>query len=109
VELAFDSTSLRTLCEDADRAANGFGEVVVESLKARLADLRAAEWIGDLVAGNPSVSDARRPAVTIGLAGGYELICEVNDPSPRQGADGRVDMRRVRRLRVTAIRPESPM
>lgn len=109
MEVGFHSVTLRTLCEDVTRATDVLGATVADSLRARLADLRAAEWVGELPVGAPVVSANDWPTVTIRLDGGYELICRVSHPSPARDATGSVDMRRVRRLRVVFVgpRPES--
>lgn len=105
MEVGFDTVLLRTLCEDGRRATDLFGEAVAGSLRARLADLRAADWVGELPVGGPVVSDGRRPTVTIRLTGGFELICRVSHPAPARDASGKVDMRRVRRLSVASVAP----
>src|SRR5258708_22364381 len=54
VEIAFANKSLRQLCESERRARRSLGPRVAEKLKRRLADLRAANCVKDLVAGRPS-------------------------------------------------------
>jgi hypothetical protein len=53
LELAFESKALLTLCESESRACSELGADVAESLKHRLADLRAARTATDLLVGRP--------------------------------------------------------
>ena len=75
MELAFETMSLRTICESESDAKHELGQTVAESLKRRLADLRAATSITDLVAGRPRVSDhAASQRMLVDLGGGYILV-----------------------------------
>lgn len=103
MELAFRTRELRSICEDEDVAAERFDPRVVGSLKRRLADLRAADSVDDLVAGHPRLASDPYPAVSLDLACGYELVCHVNHPNPQVGADRQLSWPSVRRLQVTAI------
>lgn len=104
MELAFDTLQLRTWCEDPDHTLSSVKPQVVEPLKNRLADLRVADSPLDLVAGSPRLINSRPPRVTILLGAGYSLNCVVNHNEPRLDHDGRIDWRRVRRLRITSIK-----
>ncbi len=66
MELAFETKSLREICESPIRAKRALGESVAEMLKRRLADLRAATCIGDLIAGRPQQIEAvGKPQMTL--------------------------------------------
>ena len=68
MELAFATKSLRQLCENEARAKRDLGETVAERLKRRLADLRAAECVKDLVAGHPrEVEGMEHPNIAMNL------------------------------------------
>jgi hypothetical protein len=56
VELAFSSKELRTVCESQSQALSELGLLAAESLKHRLADLRAAVTVKDLIAGRPRLA-----------------------------------------------------
>ncbi len=101
MEIAFETRQLRSICEDGNVGAEVFDGSVVEHLRARLADLRAAETIRDLVVGSPEVFDSP-PRVLIDL-GDRHLACAVNHATVPRNEDGSVDWQRVRRLRVTGI------
>src|SRR5690242_7486082 len=69
VEIAFAKKSLRRLCESERAARRSLGATVAERLKRRLADLRAANCVKDLVAGRPKElqnAQAEQIAVELG-------------------------------------------
>lgn len=102
--LAFATRALRAVCEDESKAVEAYGQRIAESLVARLADLRAAPTVDDLFVGRPVVSLTPVPCVTVRLADGYVLRCEVNHPGPtRRVEEDRFDWAGVRRLKVIAV------
>jgi toxin HigB-1 len=103
MELAFATRRLRAMCEDAQVAAEVFDEVVVEQLKSRLADLRAVDFIEDLVVGSPAMTGGPAPRVTVELAQGYVMVLVPNHPDPPRSEGGSVDWHRVRRLQLIDI------
>jgi hypothetical protein len=103
MELAFATQSLRSVCEDDTVAAAAFDAPVVAQLKARLADLRAAESIHDLLIGNPRILPGDNPRVAVSLADGYALVATPNHRVTPLASDGTVDWRRVRRLQLLEI------
>jgi toxin HigB-1 len=106
MELAFETVGLRRVCESDTEARKCLPEGTVEELQARLADIRAATSVSDLVAGKPSL-DARTPGrIRFGLDGGYELVCIGNHPKPPLTDGGLVDFSRMRRVRVVVIAQE---
>jgi hypothetical protein len=107
MELAFETVGLRRVCESGTEARRSLPKETVEELQDRLADLRAAMSVSDLVAGEPLL-DARVPGrIRFRLDGGYELVCVGNHPKPPLTDDGLVDFNRVRRIRVVVIAQES--
>ncbi len=103
MELAFETVGLRRVCESDVEARKCFPEGTAEELQDRLADIRAATAVSDLVAGRPSL-DARPPGrIRFGLDGAYELVCVGNHPRPPLGDDGLVDFSRMRRVKVIMI------
>lgn len=103
MELAFRTRTLRSICEDEAKAAQHFHPEVVASLKRRLADLRAADSVDDLIAGRPRLTSDHSPVIRLALVDEYELVCQMNHPNPPLDADGKLDWSRVRRLKVTLI------
>lgn len=106
MELAFETVELRRVCESDVEARKCFPEGTAEELQDRLADLRAATSVSDLVAGDLAL-DARPPGrIRFGLDGGYELVCVANHPRPPITDDGLVDFGRMRRVKVVMIGQE---
>jgi hypothetical protein len=103
MELAFETVRLRRVCESDIEARKCFPEGTAEELQDRLADLRAATSVSDLVAGMPSL-DAQPPGqIQFGLDGGYVLMCVGNHPRPPLTQEGLIDFRRMRRVKVVMI------
>ena len=94
------------MCEDEVVAADTLGRPVAERLRARLADIRAAESVADLVVGADLLDDP--PTLTLGLPSGYKVVCRPNDQAIPTHHDGTVAWDRVRRLQVVEIFEESP-
>jgi hypothetical protein len=106
MELAFETVGLRRVCESDIEARKSFPEGTAEELQDRLADMRAAMSVSDLVAGKPSL-DAQPPGqIRFELDGGYGLVCVGNHPRPPLTDDGLVDFGRMRRVKVVTITQE---
>ena len=104
LEIAFDKRSLRQICESDDRAKGELGAKAAEKLKRRLADLRAAPSVKDLVAGRPrELEGSRHPHIGIDLSEGYCLVfCANHNATPRVKS-GDVDWSRVCRIKLLRI------
>ena len=74
-----------------------------DRLRSRLADLRAAGTVNDLVAGNPSFSGDRNSELRIRLDQGHHLLCRPNHAAPPADSAGLIDWLRVHRLQVVEI------
>jgi proteic killer suppression protein len=104
LELAFSTLSLRTICEDEAQAKNTLGSKVAEVLKRRLADLRAATSVTDLIAGQPRVLDgADKRKMAIDLCDGQRIVFCANHPKNPVGKTGEIDWQKVRRIRILGI------
>lgn len=107
MELAFGTPDLRRVCESDTEARKCFPGGTAGQLQDRLADMRAAASVSDLIAGRPTL-DARPPGqIRFGLEGGYELVCVGNHPRPPVTDEGQVDFSRIRRVKVVRIGQES--
>lgn len=107
LELAFAKQSLRRLCESETTAEDGFGVAVAARLRRRLADLRAAIYANDVVAGAPrELQDGRRRVLTVELVGGYRIIFCANHVSTPKRECGGVDWSRVSRIKILRIESE---
>lgn len=104
VEIAFAKKSLRQLCESEHTARRLLGTSVAEKLKRRLADLRAANCVKDLVAGRPKeLQVARSGQIAIELGEGVQLVfCANHSVSPLTGGT-RVDWSKVNRVKIISI------
>ena len=102
VELAFETKLLRDQCERRELAEAEFGMTVAKTLRNRLADIRAAQTLTDLIAGRPRWVDPLRKTLTVDLTDRYRMVLSVNHPvlgnrSPRLSAD---NIHRVKLLRI---------
>lgn len=74
------------------------------TLRRRLADLRAAGSIADIVVGNVRMaSQAAREAMCVDLGSGYRLIFEPNHSDNPVTLDGNVDWQAVSRIKVNGV------
>ncbi len=104
MELAFESRTLRTVCESETSAQRELGPTVAEVLKHRLADLRAATSINDLVAGNPRLSDGGDDQhLIIDLASGYNIVLGANHPKNPLTEAGRLNWAMISRVKLLWI------
>lgn len=106
LELAFDSRALRTVCESEAEARRELGTAMADILKRRLADLRAATSVRDLVAGNPRVGPDGQ-IMLLDLADGYRLVIKANHiNNPLTGTAG-LDWEQVTRVKIIRIEGEN--
>jgi hypothetical protein len=103
MELSFRTHMVRTICEDEDKAVSMLGVAAADRLRNRLADLRAAGTVSDLVAGNPRFSGHRNSELRIQLDEAHDLFCRPNHTTPPEDSAGLIDWPRVHRLQVVEI------
>ncbi len=103
MELSFKTQMLRTICEEEARAVSMLGVEAASRLRSRLADLRAAGTMNDLVAGNPSFGGDRNSELRVRLDEGHDLFCRPNHATPPVDSAGFIDWPRVHRLQVVEI------
>jgi hypothetical protein len=102
LELAFETKDLRTLCEIEAEAKRKLKGPVAEMLKHRVADLKAALSLSDLVAGRPRLGDTPE-TMLVDLRDGYRLVFAANHQRNPRASSGDIDWPRVSRIRITAI------
>lgn len=102
--IAFASRDLEDLCLSERRAVRELGKPCARKLFARLADLKAASHVGELVAGYPHpLKGDRAGQFSIRLDGGNRLVFSpASEPVPLAD-DGSVDWRRVTSVRIVFI------
>jgi proteic killer suppression protein len=104
VEIAFAKKSLRQLCESERSARRSLGKLAAEKLKRRLADLRAANCVGDLVAGRPrKLRGGRVGQVALALGGRFKLVFCANHSILPLADRSHVDWSKVNRVKIICI------
>jgi len=77
VIISFKTKELRALCESLDAAIKAFGAEIAHPLIRRLADLQAAQVLGELPVGNPRPTGHGEIKIDVG-----EEQCLVIHPLP---------------------------
>ncbi len=105
LDLAFDSKLLRSICENEDEAVRELGSSAAKALKHRLADLRAAVSITDLLVGHPKIVEGGKDhqRMMVDLHDGYHMFFCANHPENPVTADGKIDWQKVSRIKVLRI------
>lgn len=103
MELAFSTKALRAVCESEERAQGELGVDLAGILKRRLADLRAAPDVTDLVAGNPRPALHSKKELMIDLADGFTVFLTANHAANPRLRSGDVDWSKVSRVRLLRI------
>lgn len=102
--IAFDSLSLRAVCENADQADSELGPVVAQSLRNRLADLRAATSPKDLTAGSPRVlNNGDLEYMTLNVREGFRILFVPNHVNNPHDSANRIEWARVSRIKIIGI------
>jgi hypothetical protein len=103
LELAFATKALRTLCENEAAATHELGTERANGLKRRLADLRAAENAGELVAGRPRQASDSNNRLKIDISDTSCLVLSSNHATIPRLDSGGVDWPNVTRVKVLRI------
>jgi plasmid maintenance system killer protein len=105
LKLAFATKQLRQLCEKEVIAQRELGVTVAEKLKRRLADMRAATCVKDLIAGGPrALTGPLRGHVSLSLGRGFRLIFCANHNTLPVLKSGEIDWSEVRRIQIQEIK-----
>lgn len=107
MELSWENTQIRQLCEDEDFAKVKLGPNVAQSLQSRLADLDAASTIEDLVAGNPAeITFKDKPCYKLDLGEAARIVfCASNVKIPLTN-DEQINWKKVTRIKIISIENE---
>lgn len=102
--IAFNSEQIRELCTVDSNAISQLGQKAAETLKNRLADIDAAEFIDEVLAGRPrrAVVDGR-DCYLLDLVDGLILTLVCNQVNPKLDDQGQIDWSRVRRVKVVSV------
>lgn len=101
MNVGFATERLREVCESRGAPRTRAPASVVEQLHARLADMRAATCVADLVVARAEIDSQPPGRVWFRLDEGYELVCVGSVAQPYLDAEGLVDLNRMRRVIVT--------
>jgi hypothetical protein len=104
LEIAFETRELRSICEHKEVASATLGDEIADDLKRRLADLRAAKSIEDLIAGNPIIINNQEGSyLVIHLKGRSQIVLAPNHVNNPPLETGEIDWTSVTRLKVVQI------
>lgn len=101
--VAFQTEKLRKICEDDEVATEQLGAPVAAALRERIADLRAASRIDDLVVGRPRLSGHTGELLTLDLGPDARSVWTANHVPLRLNKDEHVDWTRTTRVRLITI------
>lgn len=104
MEIAFRTKALRAVCLSGDRMDKQYGAEGAATLKGRLADIRAAECLGDvpLVNLRPCLNCADdTAALEMGVA--MKIIFKPNHRKPPTLQDGSTDWNSINRILIQRI------
>jgi proteic killer suppression protein len=104
LDILFSKNEWKQLCEDERVAKRKLGAATAKKLRTRLADLRAASRVTDLIAGRPHPLTADRAGqFAVDLAGGVRLVFEPSSDPPPAHDDGSIDWRQVTAVTIVFI------
>lgn len=108
MEIAFRTKALRTVCQSKEAMDERYGPGGGELLRVRLADIRAAECLGDvpLLAISP-IQDSSGQKAVIQVGGGVTIVVTANHQRPPKGKDGTVDWLSVDRILIQSVESTS--
>jgi proteic killer suppression protein len=99
----FDSPELEKICKFEREAKHKLGAPCAKKLKTRLAEIQAASFVTDLIAGKPHALDRERTGqYAVSLEGFVRLTFEpTNSPIPTN--DGKIDWSKVNKVKIVYI------
>jgi hypothetical protein len=104
LELSFETSELRLICEDAAYAEATYGVVIAAALVARLADLLAASQPLELpFVSAESATTAGSERLIVDIAGQRSLVIVPNPQATPRNADGSVAWEHVHRLKILCL------
>lgn len=103
MEIAFRSKALRAVCLSGEDMDEQYGAEGAAALRGRLADMRAAECLGDvpLVTLLPSAAGTTDASIEVG--GGLRLVVKANHKRPPTLRDGNIDWPGVHRILIQRV------
>lgn len=104
MEIAFRTKALRTVCLSGEAMDERYGAEGAALLRGRIADMRAAECLGDLplLALSP-VPGSLDSEAAIAIGTGLTVTIKANHQKPPKFVDGGIDWARVERILIQRI------
>jgi len=104
LNFAFATKALRELCEDSEALNRAFGDDNAKLLMRRLADLRAAPSVSDILVGVlQEISCDGKPHIAIKLKPDFLITFCSNHKKNSKLPSGGVDWSKVSRIKITQI------
>ena len=104
MDISFLNSNLKKLCEDPKYASRKLGSASARKLRNRLADLNAAAKLSGVTAGRPHpLKGDQIGEFAIDLAKGRRLVFEPSDDPVPLNADGDIEWRDVKSVRIVFI------
>ena len=103
MHIGFEQQEFRELCRNEGSAIAALGPGVAEVLFARLADIRAAETLAELIVGNPRVDPNDASTYLLDLRDYGTLRFRTIAPKGRKTESERTNPARVSRILVVAF------
>jgi toxin HigB-1 len=101
MNIVFLTKELEKLCTEKRIAKKKLGGDGFKKLKARLADIRAARMVSELVAGRPHpLKGDREGQFSLSFNGGVRLVFKPADEPAPQKEDGATNWNRVSTIRI---------
>ena len=104
MHIYFATSKLQALCESNHKMVTQLGGVCAQKLRARLADLIAAETVAQLSIGRPHrLTGDRLGQIAVNLHDGKRLVFEAADEPVPKTQDGAVDWNVVSSIRIVFL------
>ena len=101
MDLAFEDRDIRRICEDKKTAIEKYGTFVAEVLQNRLADLRAATSLKDILVGEPAL--LIDSTFKINLIDWYTIVFTANNRRLSYDSQGNIDWSFITRIKILSI------
>ncbi len=101
LQLSFANRSLRDICESSAKANRKLGIDAANELRRRVADLRAATSVHDLLIGEPRGIDENQIVLDVGTS--FQIIFCANHNTMPRFESGEIDWSKVSRVKILEI------
>jgi len=105
LQLSFAKKSLREVCENLAEANRKLGVDTANELRRRLADLRAATSVHDLLVGEPR--ETAGSEITLDVGADVQIIFCPNHNTVPKLESGAIDWSKVNRVKILAVQSKT--